>query len=179
MAKSSFEGSALSMNSQFASLLIEVVARLRSRGETLSLAESCTGGLLSSWFTEMAGVSDVFNGAIVAYANQVKIDVLAVSEETLMTSGAVSLLTASEMARGAKLVLKSNWALSITGVAGPGGGSLHKPVGTVCFGICGPTIEGHVVDEAELKRFDGERRVIQEASARHAVEILMRKLAQA
>lgn len=108
---------------------------LRDRGWSFALAESCTGGLLSHYITNIPGSSDYFAGGIVAYAYQAKVDLLNVSWETLETHGAVSLPTVLEMARGARHAFQADVALSISGIAGPGGGTPKKPVGTVYFGL--------------------------------------------
>lgn len=148
-----------------------VVSALRARRETVSFAESCTGGLLSSLVTAHAGVSDVFMGSVVAYSNDVKMRVLDVPQTVLKSSGAVSLPCARAMARGVRSVVETSWALSITGIAGPGGGTPSKPVGTVCVGLVGPG-----VDRAEIVHFAGGRQVIQKASADFALRMLLGEL---
>lgn len=145
--------------------------RLRARGETVSFAESCTGGLTSAMMTAVAGVSDVYLGSIVAYSYPVKISELGVLPGTLSTMGAVSLPVARQMAVGAQNRLGSTWTVSITGIAGPGGGTVEKPVGTVCFGICGPGVE-----KVEQRWFEGDRRRVQEASAFFALSLLISEL---
>lgn len=115
-----------------------VVEALSRSGATLAVAESCTGGLLAKAITDIAGASRVFVGGIVAYANQVKRDQLGVAEAALDQYGAVSEEVAAAMASGASEKLGAHYALSVTGVAGPGGGTDDKPVGTVCFGMAGP-----------------------------------------
>jgi PncC family amidohydrolase len=157
----------------------KVIARLRQGRFTLGVAESCTGGLLSSWITELPGVSDVFQGAVVAYANRIKVEFLNVPEETLVSSGAVSVQTATAMARGARERLGVDWAISITGVAGPSGGSPQKPVGTVCICISGPEFEGRGEPSTEwagMQHFAGDRRRIQETSALFALKKLLELL---
>jgi nicotinamide-nucleotide amidase len=104
---------------------------LRAKGETLALAESCTGGTLAGRLTDVAGSSDYFLGSAVTYANSAKADLVAVSPATLERYGAVSEETAREMALGARRRFGATIGLSITGIAGPGGGSPDKPVGTV------------------------------------------------
>ena len=108
---------------------------LRSQGLTLSVAESCTGGLLSHRLTNMPGSSDYFIGGVVAYAYEAKERILSVRHDTLYEYGAVSEQTALEMARGARRLFLSDVALSVTGIAGPGGGMPDKPVGLVYIAL--------------------------------------------
>ena len=108
---------------------------LRARGLTLSCAESCTGGLVAKLMTDLAGSSEIFEGGVVSYSNDVKMKILGVAESTLAAHGAVSEQTAEEMALGVTERLGSDIGVSTTGIAGPGGGSAEKPVGTVCFGV--------------------------------------------
>lgn len=111
----------------------KVVEANRARGKRIVVAESCTGGLVSAALTEIAGSSDVFEGGIVTYSNEAKMDLLRVSEDVLDTFGAVSIATAWAMAQGALSKTRADTAVAITGIAGPGGGSERKPVGTVVF----------------------------------------------
>lgn len=104
---------------------------LRKRKITLSTAESCTGGGVAVRITSVPGSSDYFKGSIVAYSNEVKMDLLHVAAETLEKQGAVSEETVIEMVKGAMNTLKTDCAVSISGIAGPGGGTPEKPVGTV------------------------------------------------
>ena len=108
---------------------------LVSKGLTVSVAESCTGGALSNSLTLIAGASSYFDCGYVTYSNQSKVQMLGVSTETIETYGAVSEKVAHEMVIGAGERSQSNLAVSITGIAGPSGGSSEKPVGTVCFGF--------------------------------------------
>lgn len=152
-------------------LVMEVVAILQERGQTVSFAESCTGGLLSAVFTRLPGVSNVYAGSVVAYSYAVKERLLDVPESMLRTLGAVSLPVAKRMAVGVRAQLDTTWALSITGIAGPGGGTPEKPVGTVCLALAGPGVE-----RAVLRRFAGSRREVQMASARFALRMLLHAL---
>jgi nicotinamide-nucleotide amidase len=132
--------------------LEETVGRmLRERGLTLAVAESCTGGRIGDWITNVAGSSAYFLLGVASYSNEAKQHVLGVSPDTLAAHGAVSTQTAEEMARGVRRVSGAAVGLSTTGIAGPGGGSAEKPVGTVCVGIAWE-------DGAWSRRFDlGER----------------------
>lgn len=112
----------------------DVLAALRQRGWRVVTAESCTGGLIAAALTEVAGASDVFERGFVTYSNDAKIGMLGVSPTTLEAYGAVSEAVAAEMAEGALARADAEIALSVTGIAGPGG-SDHKPEGRVCFGL--------------------------------------------
>ncbi len=111
---------------------------LRSKGFTLAVAESCTGGLIGHLITNVSGSSDYFLLGCVVYSNEAKKEVLEVKEDTLNSLGAVHEKTAIEMAVGVRKLAKSTFGLSTTGIAGPTGGSKEKPVGTICIGIAGP-----------------------------------------
>ncbi|MFP4298587.1 MAG: competence/damage-inducible protein A [Spirulinaceae cyanobacterium] len=147
---------------------------LRDRGETLSVAESCTGGGLGQMLTETPGSSIYFHGGIIAYSNAVKTHLLAVSQELLTQLGAVSEPVAKQMALGVQERLKTSWSLSVTGIAGPGGGNDRKPVGLVYIGLAAPD---RSVDIFEY-RFGAERdrETIRKLSAYHALDRLRRKI---
>ena len=146
---------------------------LKDRQETLSTAESCTGGLIAKLLTDVSGSSEYFVGSAVTYANEAKQQVLGVSGELLASVGAVSSEVALEMARGARRRFGSTYALSVTGIAGPTGGTPDKPVGLVFLALAAPTDE--LVREA---RFPSEtpRDVIRERSARTALNLLRQRL---
>ena len=112
-----------------------VVATLKEKGLTLACAESCTGGLVGKRITDVSGASEVFLGGCITYANEIKVKLLGVREETLRRYGAVSEQTAAEMAAGVRRALGADIGVSVTGIAGPGGGTSEKPVGTVFVGI--------------------------------------------
>ena len=153
----------------------ELVLKLcRTRGFTLAAAESCTGGLVATRLTAVPGASDCFVGGIVAYADETKRALLGVPGEVLERHGAVSAETAAAMARGARERLGADVAVSVTGVAGPGGGSEEKPVGLVHLHASGPDGER----DAEL-RFPGDRETIRRRAAVTALHLVRRLLARA
>ena len=115
-----------------------VASMLLARGETLALAESCTGGKLSAMITDIPGASKTFVEGFVTYSNEAKMRALGVTEDVLRAHGAVSETCAIQMAEGAKNASGASWALSVTGIAGPDGGTDDKPVGTVFIGLAGP-----------------------------------------
>jgi nicotinamide-nucleotide amidase len=121
------------------SLELAVIRLLTERGQSLAVAESCTGGYLAHRLTNVPGASAVFLGGAVTYSNQAKQDLLGVAAETLRQHGAVSREVAREMAEGARRVLQADYALSVTGVAGPGGGTTEKPVGTAFIALASKT----------------------------------------
>ncbi|AGH94775.1 CinA family protein [Pseudobdellovibrio exovorus] len=153
------------------SSVVGTVRVLRDNGLTVGFAESCTGGLLSSSFTELAGVSDVFTGSIISYDNSVKKQLLQVSEETLQTRGAVSSETAHQMAEGALRSLGVSIAVSVTGIAGPSGGTAEKPVGTVFIAIAG---SGREEMETHVRQylFAGDRKEVQLQTCIEAIKFL-------
>ncbi|MCG7948109.1 MAG: CinA family protein, partial [Candidatus Thiodiazotropha taylori] len=118
---------------QIHSLCQQLAKLLRDRDECLVVAESCTGGWVAKVLTDLPGSSDWFDRGYVSYSNQAKQSMLGVSAETLARFGAVSLQTVAEMTRGALQQSGADLALAVSGIAGPGGGSQEKPVGTVCF----------------------------------------------
>lgn len=123
----------------------EVIDGARARQLRITCAESCTGGLLCAALTHIAGASDIFDAGFVTYSNQIKTDVLGVPPDKLATHGAVSGEVAEAMAIGARLKAKADIALSITGIAGPGGGSAEKPVGLVYMAVTDATGRVNIV----------------------------------
>ena len=153
-------------------LATELGAALKAHGYMLALAESCTGGMVAEAITSVAGCSTWFDRGFVTYSNQAKIDMLGVSAQTLETFGAVSEETAREMALGALKHSPAHIAGSITGIAGPNGGTADKPVGTVCFAwaeINQPTI-------TLTKNFDGNRKKIRQQAATFLMRQLIEQL---
>lgn len=141
---------------------------LRERGWMMATAESCTGGLIAGACTELAGSSDWFERGFVSYSNAAKTELLGVDAELIAQHGAVSEPVARAMAQGAVDHAHAQLAVAVTGVAGPGGGSADKPVGTVWFGW---SVPGGV--HSELRRFDGDRAAVRAATVHHALARLL------
>lgn len=144
-------------------------AALIERGSTVSAAESCTGGLILSALTDCAGSSAYVEGGLVTYSNQAKMRMLKVREATLIKHGAVSQATAGEMARGARALFDTDYALSVTGIAGPGGGTAEKPVGLTFIGLAG---RGGLL-RVERHAWDGDRIENKVASVKAALRLLL------
>jgi len=148
-------------------LLEDIGTLLRKKGWTISVAESCTGGLIGSLLTSIPGSSDYFAGGIIAYSNEVKKNLLSVSSLILDEFGAVSEETVREMARGVKKLLKTDVGISVSGIAGPTGESQNKPVGTVALGV---DIPKKII--TNILNFKGNRNTIRERAAVKALEML-------
>ena len=137
------------------------------RKQTLALAESCTGGTIANRITNVPGASAVFLAGLITYSNEAKQKFLGVRAETLAAHGAVSEATAKEMADGARRQTGADYAISVTGIAGPGGGTLEKPVGTVWIGIASAN---GVTAHRRLNAFD--RETFKSVTSQHALELL-------
>ena len=148
-------------------LEIQIGNLLRVRGLKLATAESCSGGLIADRITDVPGSSDYFRGGIVAYAYEAKVALLGVSWNTLRSHGAVSRETVVEMARGARIALGADVAVSVSGIAGPGGGLPGKPIGTTWIGLS--STEG---DWARNFIWDGDRRANKQFSADAALQFV-------
>jgi PncC family amidohydrolase len=155
--------------------LVELAERLQraclERGVTVSLAESCTGGLIATSLTETAGSSGYFLGGVVSYSDEAKSGLLGVPAETIAAHGAVSAQVAKAMATGARARFGAAMAASVTGVSGPDGGSASKPVGLTYVGLA-------TADESDVRRFTfaGDRAANREAAARAALEWLLERV---
>lgn len=160
----------LNLESSLKAEVVNAVKLLGDKKLTVGFAESCTGGLLSSSFTELAGVSSVFMGSVVCYDNTIKQKFLKVSAEALKNFGAVSSEVAKQMAEGAHKELGVSVAIAITGIAGPGGGTDVKPVGTVFIAVAGLGNETKIFEH----HFDGNRKQIQLQSCDEAIKHLER-----
>ncbi|RXJ99787.1 damage-inducible protein CinA [Arcobacter sp. CECT 8989] len=139
---------------------------LKLHKKTITTAESCTGGLIASKITEITGSSNIFNGAIVSYSNEIKSQELNVKKETLEKFGAVSIQVVEEMLEGAIKKFDADYAIAVSGVAGPDGGTKSKPVGTVVIGIMGLQ-EGK---DIEIFHFSGVRNEVQNKAAEKSFE---------
>ena len=146
-----------------------LLAAARAAGLTIATAESCTGGLISGAITEVAGSSDIFDRGFVTYSNEAKQQMLGVRAETLAEHGAVSEAVAAEMAVGALIGSEADLAVSVTGIAGPGG-SEHKPEGRVCFGLArrGGEVQLETVEFGAIGRV-----AVRAATVDHALEMLI------
>ena len=146
-------------------LLRSLADALNAKGWMLTTAESCTGGWIAKLCTDLAGSSAWFERGFVTYSNEAKQDMLGVREETLAQYGAVSEAVTAEMAAGALLHSRAQVAVSVSGIAGPGGGTTSKPVGTVCFGWA---LQGGEVRTA-THRFEGDREAVRRQSVEYAL----------
>ena len=160
------------MNQQrLETLAAQVGALLLANGQKLATAESCTDGWMGQCLTAVVGSSDWFERGFVTYSNAAKHEMLGVENETLLVHGAVSEASAAAMAAGALRHSHADWALAITGIAGPGGGSPDKPVGTVCFAWAGA--EGRL--DTETCHFKGAREAVRAQSVAHALNGLLER----
>ena len=144
-----------------------IIKNLASKKQTISFAESCTGGRIAAAFTAISGASEVFHGSVVSYSNEIKEAWLGVSVQTLQNYGAVSSHCVEEMLKGISSMSKSDYALAVSGIAGPTGGTKEKPVGTVYIGVLTPA-------NLEIFHclFQGDREEVQEQSTAYAIKKL-------
>jgi len=149
-----------------------IVADLQRRGLTLATAESCTGGLLASRITDVPGTSEVFHEGFVTYSNSAKTQILGVPAELIASHGAVSPEVARAMAEGAQKRAQANFALSLTGIAGPGGGTPEKPVGLVHIALARPNAETLHLE----RRFSTDRATFKQLATQSALDLLRREL---
>jgi PncC family amidohydrolase len=152
-------------------LEVLVGEELSNHGLRLAVAESCTGGLIGHLLTNVAGSSKYYMGSVTAYANEAKVRLLGVNLETLEKYGAVSSETVIEMARGVRLAMAADIGISVSGIAGPGGGTPEKPVGTVWIGLSSPSQE-----YSRHYQWSGNRITVKEQSALAALNLLLEYL---
>ena len=154
-----------------ADLVTALARELKARGWMMATAESCTGGLIAGACTEISGSSDWFERGFVTYSNAAKSELLGVPAALIEAHGAVSEPVARAMATGAVVNAHAHWSVAVTGIAGPTGGSVDKPVGTVWFGWATP--QGVFT---EHQRFDGDRRAVRQATVAHALAGLLQRI---
>ena len=149
---------------------------LLTRGWRLAVAESCTGGLVCATLTDLSGSSEWFERGYITYSNQAKTGCLGVPARLIESHGAVSEPVARAMAQGAQRNAGANVGVSITGVAGPTGGTAEKPVGTVCFGWTIPNAAGENITASQTKLFRGDRQAIRQQATEYALAGLIQIL---
>jgi nicotinamide-nucleotide amidase len=154
-------------------LVLALAEALRLQGARMATAESCTGGGVAAACTDLAGSSDWFERGVVSYSNQAKTDLLGVPAALIAAHGAVSEPVARAMAEGLLAKAPVHYTLAVTGIAGPGGGSTDKPVGTVWFAWGRRARGGGIETFAHCDRFDGDRAAVRAASVRRALEGLL------
>ena len=152
--------------------MITLQALLKANKQTITTAESCTGGLVASMITKISGSSEIFNGSIVSYSNKIKNQELNVKNETLETFGAVSCEVVNEMLEGVINKFHADFAIAISGIAGPNGGSKQKPVGTVVIGIS--DCNAHKI--VNVYNFLGSREEVQIQAAKHSLKEILKFL---
>ncbi len=140
---------------------------LKENNQTITTAESCTGGLISSMITEISGSSQIFKGSIVTYSNEIKEQELNVKKNTMINFGVVSCEVVEEMLLGVLKKFNSNFAIAVSGVAGPGGGTVNKPVGTVSIGV----MSSDGIKNIGIFHFKGDRKQIQIQAAKTALKL--------
>jgi len=158
-------------NNQTKQNTIDIIEILKEKNQSITFAESCTGGRIASEFTAISGASSVLNGSAVTYSNKIKSQWLGVKEETLINHGAVSSECVKEMLEGICKMANANYAIAVSGIAGPSGGTIEKPVGTVYIGIKIPKeiiINGYI--------FKGNREEVQNQATSKSIEILKKNI---
>lgn len=159
----------MTYSSELLAFAESLLAQCRDKGVMVATAESCTGGLIAGLLTEIAGSSDVVDRGFVTYSNEAKVAMLGVHEEVIKTYGAVSEAVAKEMAQGALEHSRAQLSVAVTGVAGPGGGSAEKPVGTVHLAVAR---EGRGTQHVKCV-FDGSRADVRMQTVEKAIEAMM------
>lgn len=158
---------------QLETLSIQVGQQLQAQGKTVTTAESCTGGWIAKVLTDISGSSDYFQRGFVTYSNEAKHQMIGVADASLLQFGAVSQQVVEEMASGALKEAAADFAISVSGIAGPGGGSIGKPVGTVWFGFAQKQADGTVSITTVHRVFQGDRNQVRLQSTGYALETLL------
>ena len=171
ISKSSFGYNYHMKNNETKQNTIEIIDTLKTKNQTITFAESCTGGRIASAFTAISGASAVLNGSCVTYSNEIKAQWLGVKNETLIKYGAVSKECVDEMLRGIAKLADANYAIAVSGIAGPTGGTEEKPVGTVYLGMI---YEDKTIVEHHI--FKGNRDAVQEQAKDTAIALLKKNL---
>ena len=161
------------MKEDIRSLALALVSALSKKGMKIAFAESCTGGMAGAAVTEISGSSAVFLGSAVTYSNEAKMKILGVLDTTLAEHGAVSSQCAEEMANGARKIYDADIAISVTGIAGPNGGTPEKPVGTVWFALSTKD-----KTSSSMSSFKGTRQTIRESSVKKILSLILGGLEQ-
>ncbi len=157
------------MENKFESIEARLIGALLQNNMKIATAESCTGGMIAAKITSVAGASECFDCGVVTYSNEQKHKLLSVNKETLSKYGAVSEETALEMCIGVRSLANADFGISVTGIAGPGGGTPEKPVGTVWIGICGENVH-----RAFRFLFSGDRDMVRRQTVITALEMARR-----
>ncbi|HHE6469421.1 TPA: nicotinamide-nucleotide amidase [Providencia rettgeri] len=157
-------------------LSIQVGLKLKEQGKTVTTAESCTGGWVAKVLTDISGSSDYFQRGFVTYSNEAKHQMIGVKSESLQRYGAVSQQVVTEMAEGALQEACADFAVSVSGIAGPGGGSIEKPVGTVWFGFAQKQADKTVFVTTQHRVFQGNRNEVRFQSTVYILETLLKQL---
>lgn len=157
-------------------LSIQVGLRLKEQGKTVTTAESCTGGWVAKVLTDISGSSGYFQCGFVTYSNEAKHQMIGVKSESLQRYGAVSQQVVTEMAEGALREACADFAVSVSGIAGPEGGSIEKPVGTVWFGFAQKQADQTVFTTTQHRVFQGNRNEVRFKSTVYALETLLKQL---
>lgn len=158
---------------QLETFSIQVGKLLLEQGKTVTTAESCTGGWIAKVLTDIAGSSEYFHRGFVTYSNDAKHQMIGVQDESLQQFGAVSAQVVSEMAVGALKEASADYAISVSGIAGPGGGSIEKPVGTVWFGFAQKQVDGNIDVITKQCLFQGDRNKVRFQSTGYALEMIL------
>lgn len=148
--------------------MTKIQNKLRDNNQTITCAESCTGGLIASMITEVSGSSSIFRGSLVSYCNEIKEQELNVQKETMINFGVVSCEVVEQMCQGVLKKFDADFAIAVSGVAGPGGGTIKKPIGTVSIGVISKNGDKNIA----MYNFKGDRKKVQIQASKTALKII-------